>query len=154
MRRYGTKLTLLPGPVQPNRGLTLWVGTPCYNSILETLLGTSNLSRLVTGHSALCQPGGDPSDRTSVFSSNSLFQPSPVNDPRHSGLTGDQRPVQPQFEGAALLHAINQGQQAAEDFLPLHEVHRTVMRAGCEVMGQHLLFSRTQCNQTAALRCG
>ena len=46
------------------------------------------------------------------------------------------------FEGAALLHAINQGQKAAEDFTPLHELHRTVMRAGCEMMGQEWLFSR------------
>ena len=34
-------------PAQPSRGFMLWVGTPCYNSILESNLGTCNLSRLV-----------------------------------------------------------------------------------------------------------
>ena len=50
--------------------------------------------------------------------------------------------MSPLFEGAALLHAINQGQRVAEDFTPLHVMHRTVLRAGCEIMGQEWLLSR------------
>ena len=49
-------------PAQPSRGYMLWVGTPCYNSVLESVLGPCNITRLVIGNSALCQPEGNPSD--------------------------------------------------------------------------------------------
>jgi len=63
-------------PVQPSRGFSLWVGTPCHKGILESTLGTSNLRRLVTGNSALCQPDADLC----------LARPCPAHDMRHSGL--------------------------------------------------------------------
>ena len=39
-------------PARPSRGRMLWVGTPCYDSVLESVLGTSNLAGLLVGKSA------------------------------------------------------------------------------------------------------
>ena len=112
-------------PTQPNRGYQQWVGTPCHTNILEALLGTSNIPRIVTGHSALCNPVLELGPG----------RPGPTRDPRHSGLTGHPRPAPSEFEGAALLSAIDRGRVAVEDFRQLHEIHRIVMAAGCEIMG-------------------
>ena len=83
------------------------------------------MGRLITGNSALCQPDTDPCPPA----------PCPAYDMRHSGLAGHQKPAQPKFEGAALLNGISKVRMAAEDSKNLHEVHRVVLQAGCEMMG-------------------